>query len=116
MDPGSTYNPQGDTNCYLYDFHIDPTIAFVQEGSTANPVVYWLEVQARPAVGTTSAKFGWKTSFSNWNDAATWAAGAAPYAGAAWTPLVYPANHPRGGNAIGLSFRITTSQQFAGVK
>lgn len=45
LDPPTLYEPSADTVCWQYDFDLDPT-EFSQEGSAANPIVYWLDVQA----------------------------------------------------------------------
>ncbi|MBI4579424.1 MAG: hypothetical protein HY718_06955 [Planctomycetes bacterium] len=42
----------GDHVCWQYDFLIDPIEAFCQRGSAAQPIVYWLDLQAAPqAIG-----------------------------------------------------------------
>ena len=57
--PPSVYMPIGDRVCYEYIFHLDPT-EFIQHGTTTNPIIYWLDVQATPLQQGTY--FGWKTA------------------------------------------------------
>lgn len=80
------YLPIGDHVCWKYDFHIPAAEAFCQEGTAANPIVYWLDVYA--AVVDTSAEFGWKTSSQHWNDDAVWSSGSG------FNELRYPQGHP----------------------
>jgi len=107
FEPGENplYEPQGDLYCWQYNFPVGAN-AFIQEGSPAAPVVYWLEVQALYPVQDILTKYGWKTSENHWNDAAVYAAGFAPYGGSDWNTLLYPAGHPLSGKAIDLAFVI----------
>lgn len=73
LDPPTLYERLGDTVCWRYDFQLQPN-EFIQTGTASNPVVYWLDVQAKPQ-GVNDARFGWKTSNQHWNDDAVWAAG-----------------------------------------
>ena len=83
---------------FQYNFEIDPGEAYMQTGTTANPKVYWLSVDAIPSgpqmiydggfenatgpqsingiyIGeATSTEFGWKTTHpdNHWNDDATY--------------------------------------------
>lgn len=76
------YNPlsgqyvfPGDTIAWQYNFLIPNDEAFVQQGTTTNPVVYWLDVAAIPKnTGPTTEEplFGWKTSRDHWNDVAVY--------------------------------------------
>ena len=92
-DPSTgIYEPVGDWTCWRYTFDIDPSTAFVQIGSTNQPVVYWLDVQAIP-MSTEPVFFGWKTSTDHWNDDAVWGQGSEPYAGP-WSEMRYPDQHP----------------------
>ncbi|MEW5795209.1 MAG: hypothetical protein AB1772_02500 [Candidatus Zixiibacteriota bacterium] len=97
--------PQGDQVCWEYIFQLPPDLCF-QEGTPANPVVLWLDVQAYPDEQGTL--FGWKTSGSpHFNDDATWAIGIDLSASTLdWQELIYPPNHPRVGESIDLAFRI----------
>ncbi len=104
LDPPEMYNPWGDTVCWQYNFIIDETVAFRQEGSEENPIVYWVDVQARPA--DPDAYFGWKTSIDHWNDDAVWGEGEEPNI-FEWWELRYPGEHPWYPESIDLAFVIT---------
>ncbi|MBU1676193.1 hypothetical protein KKA85_10480 [bacterium] len=103
MYPPELYEMPGDWTCWLYKFHIDPHLAFQQEGSGLEPVVYWLDLKAFPLDGNT--QFGWKTSLDHWNDDAVWGLGEEPYPGP-WFELRYPPGHVLGGQSIDLAFAI----------
>jgi hypothetical protein len=103
MDPPEAWFWPADTVCWLYRFDIPQTEAFRQEGTEDRPIVYWLDVQARPE--DMEAFFGWKTSWEHWNDAAVWGMGAEPYAGP-WDPLSYPPGHEQYGQRIDLAFAL----------
>ncbi len=115
-DPNTDRVIGNDTQVIQYNFAIPPSKAFVQQGTTANPMVYWLDVQAT-VPGT--EVFGWKTSVNHWNDDAAFADttlplsmggslyGPAP-APVYWQDMHYPAGHPYAGQSIDLSFAITT--------
>ncbi len=108
------YESPGDTICFLYNFYIDQSEAFIQEGSTIEPKVYWLNVQAIPADDETApepSRFGWKTSYYEWNDNAVYAIGQDP-PDTDWLELYYPQGHPYWGQPINLAFAITTDGQF----
>lgn len=97
--PGSNYVFPGDTICVQYNFQIDPSEAFVQEGLAAAPKVYWLGVDARTLYGQ---QFGWKTSRDHWNDDAV-----SEYVGStSWDELRYPQEHPWAGESMDLAFVI----------
>jgi len=89
----------GDHVCWLYTFHIPPELAFFQEGSEMNPIVYWLDVQAHTYDFNT--RFGWKTTFEPWNDDAVWGE-FEPYG--PWYELRYPPGHPYEGGSFDLAF------------
>jgi hypothetical protein len=99
------YQMPGDTQVWQYNFFIDPAAAFLQQGTATNPITYWLDVQAFPMVpaGTTGPQCGWKTSLQHWGDDAVYSGATT----APWTPLVYPPNHPLGGQSMDLAFVIT---------
>jgi hypothetical protein len=106
------YNPNtgeyirlGDTQVWQYNFFIDPALAFLQQGTTANPITYWLDVEASPVSvpGVAEPLFGWKTSYQHWNDDAVW--GDSPTS--PWQELVYPQGHPFAGQSMDLAFAIT---------
>jgi len=103
LDPPEGWLPFGDSVCVQYNFQFIGDLAFVQQGSEANPIVYWLDVQARPH--DQEAYFGWKTSIDHWNDDAVWGQGAEPYMGP-WFELVYPPGHPWAPESIDLAFVI----------
>jgi hypothetical protein len=44
---------------------------FIQEGTSDDPIIYWLDVQAD--TGGEEAYFGWKTSLDHWTDDGAWA-------------------------------------------
>jgi len=101
MTPPDSYFWPGDTVCWLYSFFIDEDDAFHQDGTEAEPMVYWLDVQAEPE--DADAWFGWKTSLDHWNDDAVWGDGIEPYFGP-WFELIYPPNHEFTGDSIDLAF------------
>ncbi len=103
MNPPDDYVFPGDWTCWLYKFHVDPHMAFHQEGDEAVPVVYWLDVQALPL--DEMANFGWKTTMDHWNDDAVWGAGIEPYTGP-WNELIYPPQHQLAGSSIDLAFAL----------
>jgi hypothetical protein len=105
MDPPEHYIFPGDHACYQYNFFIPETEAFIQHGTTTQPVIYWLDVHAQPTLA--GGLFGWKTSMSHWNDDAVWGHGLEPYYGP-WYELRYPPNHELYGQSIDLAFVITT--------
>jgi len=104
FEPPDMYTPWGDTICWQYNFIIDEASAFEQLGTPDQPVVYWLDVQARPL--DPYAYFGWKTSIDHWNDDAVWVHGEEPYMGD-WWELRYPEGHPYFPESIDLAFVIT---------
>ncbi len=103
MNPPSDYIFPADWTCWIYKFHIDPHLAFRQQGSEDNPIVYWLDLKAE--VFDEEALFGWKTSTDHWNDKAVWGVGFEPYPGP-WMELFYPLGHELAGQPIDLAFRI----------
>jgi hypothetical protein len=78
-DPNANSFIGTDSEVFLYNFN--PPQPFCQQGSTNNPVVYWLSMTATTAAGTAQL-MGWKTSITNWNDAAVHG-----HVNAAGTPL-----------------------------
>ena len=103
MTPPDNYVFPADWTCWLYQFKLQPHLAFVQEGTEDAPIVYWLDVQARPL--DPEAFWGWKTSVEHWNDDAVWGMGPEPYPGP-WQELFYPPNHEMGGISIDLAFAL----------
>ncbi len=90
----------------------DPCEAFVQQGTEAAPIVYWLSVQAQwsyPPGISLLRRFGWNTSYQSWNDAAVWSQSTAPHEGI-WQKLPYPSGHGYYNELpVNLAFQITTS-------
>jgi hypothetical protein len=108
LEPPDVYEPFGDSVCWQYNFFIDDSLAFIQQGTEEQPVVYWLDVQAHPL--DTQAWFGWKTSRDHWNDDAVWGTGPEPYYGS-WFELTYPDGHPYYPESIDLAFVITGEEE-----
>ncbi|MEN8006566.1 MAG: GEVED domain-containing protein [Candidatus Krumholzibacteriota bacterium] len=107
MDPPEHYiPPPADTICWQYRFYIDAALAFLQEGTPANPVVYWLDLEATP-LDDTGPLFGWKTSLDHWNDDAVWGIGVEPHPGP-WWELRYPPGHPMMPESIDLAFGLVS--------
>jgi len=95
--------PMADYLIWQYDIYIDPAVAFVQQGTPTDPVVYWLDIYVELVAGT-AGEFGWKTSVDHWNDDAVYyISDDPPY----WFELRYPSAHPYHGESIDMSFRIT---------
>ncbi len=103
LNPPDVYTFPADWTIWMYSFVIPPEEAFHQIGMPDNPIVYWLDVQARPH--DPDAFFGWKTSLDHWNDDAVWAIGMEPYAGP-WNELRYPQGHPLFPESIDLAFEL----------
>ncbi|MFH1688714.1 MAG: GEVED domain-containing protein [Candidatus Eisenbacteria bacterium] len=99
--PPDTYWLDADSMCWLYSFLIPMEEAFYQTGTPDAPVVYWLDIKARPH--DEDASWGWKTSFTHWNDDAVWTQGSEPYHGM-WYELRYPLEHVYGGESVDLAF------------
>jgi hypothetical protein len=107
-DPSTgTYFPEGDHICFMYIFQIDAD-PFVQRGTSTDPIVYWLDVQANTEiVGAENIYWGWKTSWDHWNDDATWAVGFDNgFDPLDWIELRYPPQHPYAFESIDLAFAI----------
>jgi hypothetical protein len=103
MDPPDLYQFPADWTCWQYNFTIPPGEAFHQEGTSANPIIYWLDVKAEPY--DTGALFGWKTAVEHWNDDGVFGVGMEPFTGP-WGELRYPVGHPFYGQSIDLAFVI----------
>ncbi len=117
-DPNTNQIIGGDNEIWQYNFENLPD-PFVQEGTTANPVIYWLDVQAF-LPQTSNAVFGWKTSRDPHQlDDAVFAdttafngplfgPGPAPVF---WAPMTYPGatpTHPTG-ESMDMAFVITSN-------
>ena len=100
------YNPTSnliigsDLNAWYYCFN--PTNPFYQQGTPANPTNYWLAVRAQLAPDGTL--FGWKSSTTNYNDAAVWGTVANGLPIGNWQSMTNPST----GQQIDLSFKLTT--------
>ncbi|MFH1313054.1 MAG: GEVED domain-containing protein [Candidatus Eisenbacteria bacterium] len=108
--PDGYYEFPADTVCWQYNFSIPPIQQFYQEGRVDSPVVYWLNVKAKPR--DQAASLGWKTSVNHWNDDAVWGEGAEPYDGP-WYELTYPDGHDMEGQSIDLAFVIVGQDEGA---
>jgi hypothetical protein len=97
-----------DTQVWQYNFVNLPN-PFIQQGTTAAPKIYWLDVQALPADPT--AIFGWKTSLQPHRlDDAVFADTEGfngPLLPPGWRDLHYPPG-PFEGQSFDLSFVITS--------
>ena len=103
---GSTYVAQADYRIWQYAVEIPASIAFVQKGTTANPIVYWLDIYVIiNGDDGISRSFGWKTSIDHFNDNAVF-----DYNGTQWAELIYPPGNLLVDKDIDLSFEINTSQ------
>jgi hypothetical protein len=116
LNPPANYVFPGDHTCYRYDFTIPAAQAFVQQGTPAQPAIYWLDVQAQPLGTDTRVRFGWKTTPVIWMDNAVWVKSTEPYSGTGWVKLTYPLQHPRAGQPLNLAFQVATSQQVSETK
>jgi hypothetical protein len=100
----------GDTEVWQIDISISPSGAFLQQGTPADPVIYWLRVQ----VETTDGQFGWKTRRwpDHYADDAVWDVAADKPA--AWKELRYPKGHPYyclEKNSVDLAFLLTYTEE-----
>lgn len=117
-DPNTNQILGTDTTVWQYNFDqlLDP---FIQQGTAANPKVYWLDVQAMPVGvpgGALPPVFGWKTSRDSYfpnpygitdDDAVfgdTTGFGGTPLD---WRDMHYPSQSPYAGQSINLAFVIT---------
>jgi hypothetical protein len=102
--------PGGDADVWQIDVSISPSSAFLQQGSPASPIIYWLQVR----VETTDGQFGWKTRRwpDHYMDDAVWDMAADQPA--AWKELRYPKKHPyycREQNSIDMAFALTYTEE-----
>ncbi|MBM4019398.1 MAG: PEP-CTERM sorting domain-containing protein [Planctomycetes bacterium] len=101
------YVSNADDTCWQYNFVVPLEYAFVQTGSTANPVTYWLDVDASvPAAdaGQFQWEFGWKSSQDHWGDRAVWREDSmGPWE---WYDMKYPRYHPLEGQNLDMAFVI----------
>lgn len=109
-----TPNPNGDQQVWQYDICIDPANAYVQQGTAANPMIYWLAIQVHLKANGVNAQFGWKTR----DPIATHYGGGHFMDDAVfgpvttWTDLHYPSvpapGHPLAGQSLDMAFVITS--------
>jgi hypothetical protein len=105
------YFPHDHTGVYRYSFF--PRDPFPQEGTETDPIIYWLDVQARPLTTNPEVRFGWKTRDpvdGHFNDDATWVRAVEPYNGDEWKELIYPIGfgNPYEGQSMDLAFELTS--------
>jgi hypothetical protein len=105
FDPPQGYIPQGDRVCYEYIFYLGPE-ELIQEGTSTDPIIYWLNVQAFPAEEGTF--FGWKTAIPpEWNDDAVYFNGMDDPGGQLpWLEMRYPDAHDLHPASVDLAFQI----------
>lgn len=120
FNPNNNQYMGTDSQIWQYNFDIPPAEAFFQQGTTANPIVYWLDVQAEVPGQFGEAVFGWKTSLQHWNDDAVFGDALFGSDPPTWTEMRYPSTplppgyplpdqiHPYAGQSIDLAFAITT--------
>lgn len=99
----------GDHQIWQYDINI-PHGAFVQEGNSSNPIVYWLDAYVELDSNDPDfpiAQFGWKTSSTHWNDDGVW--WDEPWI--MWHELRYPSPHPKYYQSIDLAFALYTGEE-----
>ncbi|GAF68335.1 unnamed protein product, partial [marine sediment metagenome] len=95
------YDSFSDTQCWLYEFYIDPCGAFIQQGDTSDPATYWLVVEADPH--DENAYFGVKTRDyydGHYKDDAVWSLPGDKD----WQELRYPREHQFANESIDLAF------------
>lgn len=107
---GDTYVANADSRIWLYTVNIPELSAFVQEGTAADPIVYWLDINVliKDEGDGVVRSFGWKTSIDNWNDNAVY-----DINGNDWAELMYPPgfiNPAKIDEQIDLAFEINTTQ------
>jgi hypothetical protein len=118
-DPNTNSILGNDTQIWQYNFAIPAVNAFVQQGTTAIPVTYWLGVQA-VVPSTAQNVFGWSTSATQWGDDAVYADTSLPLslggvltgpavAPVFWQDMHYPGGTIYGGQSIDQAFVIATT-------
>jgi len=105
-DPAS-YVQQGDHKIWKIDIDIPPDEAFIQHGTTDNPVIYWLDISV-DIEPTQGGEFGWKTReyTEHFMDDAVWAIddGTTPIV---WNEMFYPTGHELAGQSVDMAFQLT---------
>jgi len=106
--PPTTLIQNGDHRIWLYEIPIDPCVAFIQQGSPANPVIYWLDAYVEVNSIPSGTQFGWKTSGETMHriDDAVWSNND----GNTWNEMRYPTGHPQYMDSVDLAFAIITGQ------
>jgi hypothetical protein len=108
--PGTAPIMNGDHRIWLYEIPIDPCVAFIQQGSPSNPIIYWLDAYVVIDVNHSpgGAQFGWKISgeTSHRLDDAVWSNND----GNTWMEMKYPPPHPMAGISVDLAFAIIMGQ------
>jgi hypothetical protein len=97
--PPQSWVPQGDFNCYQFDFYIPAKDACRQVAGT----IYWLAVKYNSQQA--GAQFGWKTSPEHWNDDAVWLDTSQPLP--VWRELRYGSGHPQTPGSMDLAFAVS---------
>lgn len=95
------YTFPGDHTAWQYNFYIPAADAFLQEGTTMAPKVYWLGVEA--FVDDPAWQWGWKSSTTHWNDDATYIDPAG-----LWGELRYPQTSQLPGQSMDMAFVLTS--------
>jgi len=95
-----------DRQIWRIDIDIDPSNAFLQEGTASSPRIYWLDVHA----DTENGEFGWKTRRwpDHYMDDAVMDTGVGLLR--TWQELRYPSGHPYRGSeqdSIDMAFCLT---------
>jgi hypothetical protein len=117
LTPPNVAKFPGDHACFQINFNMGQGEWFYQQGTPQKPKVYWLSVQAQLPQGGPTNLFGWKTCPTNWNDTAVWAIAPNPTnPPPPWSQLLYPPQHPRAGQNVGMSFRLDGQQTVSEVK
>jgi hypothetical protein len=72
--PPSSASAHDHTGIWQVNLALEPEDRFLQTGTAATPVTYWLGIQANvePAPGSDVVNHGWKTSLDHWGDTAVW--------------------------------------------
>jgi len=114
-DPNTKSMIGTDTKVWKYSFNFSEAMAFMQQGTAADPVTYWLTVQADQMGTDTEDAFGWKTSLNHKLDDAVYAdtdvwggalTGPAPLP-VFWADLHYPAGHPLAPGSMDMAFAVS---------
>lgn len=91
----NSLKPLSTSTIWQYIINIPESQAFLQEGTSSDPVIYWLDVYVEAYGG----EFGWRTTEDHRIDDAVYYLNDDPY----WFELRYPPPHPREGDSIDLA-------------